>query len=196
MDLAKMLAVLEIIAPLAGPDFRIWRQTRTGLLSYPVDSDAARAHLATSIYLQMALRPHIIHVVAYTEAHHAATATDIVASCKMAHRAIENALGCGDITQDERIQTRVEELVHDAKVTLDVLQEIQTTNGGDALTDATALTNAIKTGILDAPQLQNNPYGRGAIATRIDQRGACIAVDIHTGNPLEESARLKSHEYS
>ncbi len=40
MDLAKMLAILEMIAPLAGPDFRIWRQTRTGLLSYPLDPDA------------------------------------------------------------------------------------------------------------------------------------------------------------
>jgi hypothetical protein len=30
MDLAKMLAALELIEPLSGPDFRIWRQTRTG----------------------------------------------------------------------------------------------------------------------------------------------------------------------
>jgi len=30
MDLAKMLAILELIAPLANEDFRIWRQTRTG----------------------------------------------------------------------------------------------------------------------------------------------------------------------
>jgi hypothetical protein len=46
MDLAKMLAVLDLIEPLAGPDFRIWRQTRTGLLSYPLDPEASRAHLA------------------------------------------------------------------------------------------------------------------------------------------------------
>ena len=44
MDLAKMLACLELIAPLAGPDFRIWRQTRVGLLSHPLDPEAgARA---------------------------------------------------------------------------------------------------------------------------------------------------------
>ena len=42
MDLAKMLACLELIAPLEGPDFQIWRQTRTGLLSYPLDPTAAR----------------------------------------------------------------------------------------------------------------------------------------------------------
>ena len=33
MDLAKMLAMLDIIEPLATDDFHIWRQTRTGLLS-------------------------------------------------------------------------------------------------------------------------------------------------------------------
>jgi hypothetical protein len=51
MDLAKMLAALELSAPLAGPDFKVWRQTRTGLLSYPLDPSAARAHLAASVYL-------------------------------------------------------------------------------------------------------------------------------------------------
>jgi hypothetical protein len=66
MDLAKMLATLDLIAPLAGPDFCIWRQTRTGLLSYPLDPVAGRAHLAASVYLQMALKPHIVHVVGHT----------------------------------------------------------------------------------------------------------------------------------
>jgi hypothetical protein len=63
MDLAKMLAIIKLIEPLVTDEFRIWRQTRTGLLSYPLDPSAARAHLAASVYLQMALRPHIIHVV-------------------------------------------------------------------------------------------------------------------------------------
>jgi len=36
MDLAKMAAMLRIIAPLEDENFRIWRQTRTGLLSYPL----------------------------------------------------------------------------------------------------------------------------------------------------------------
>jgi methylmalonyl-CoA mutase cobalamin-binding subunit len=37
MDLAKMAAILQLIEPLRGPDFNIWTQTRTGLLSYPLD---------------------------------------------------------------------------------------------------------------------------------------------------------------
>lgn len=40
--LAKMLAVFDLIALLAEADSRIWRQTRTELLSYPLDPDVAR----------------------------------------------------------------------------------------------------------------------------------------------------------
>ncbi len=76
MDLAKMLALLEMIAPLENANFHIWRQTRIGLLSHPSDLVAARGHLAASTYLQMALKPHIYHIVGHTEAHHAATADD------------------------------------------------------------------------------------------------------------------------
>jgi len=63
MDLAKMSALLEMIASLADANFHIWRQTRTGLLSYPLEPNAARAHLSASIYLQMALKPDIVHIV-------------------------------------------------------------------------------------------------------------------------------------
>ena len=190
MDLAKMLAVLKIIEPLAGPDFHIWRQTRTGLLSYPVDEDAARAHLASSVYLQMALRPHILHVVGYTEADHAATAANVIESCKLARRSIENALGGPDMTQDDRIQTQVEELVDEAAFTLDAIRDLAPEGVADPLVDTTTLTRAVKTGILDAPQLKNNPFGRGKIVTRIDSRGACIAIDPTTGNLLSERDRI------
>ncbi len=191
MDLAKMLAVLEMIAPLADADFRIYRQTRTGLLSYPVDADYARAHLAASVYLQMALKPHIVHVVGYTEADHAATAEEVIESCKLARRAIENALrGQPDMTRDPEVQARKEELIAEAQVTLEAIRNLAAPGVDDPLTDPTTLTKAVTTGVLDAPQLQNNPYGRGQIVTRIDQRGACIAIDPDTGKPLRERERL------
>jgi methylmalonyl-CoA mutase cobalamin-binding subunit len=191
MDLAKMLAILEMITPLAGPDFRIWRQTRTGLLSYPVDADLARAHLATSVYLQMALKPHIVHVVGYTEADHAATAEDVIESCKLAHRAIENALrGQPDMVQDSAIQARKQELISEAKVTLRAIHAIAAEGVADPLTDAETLAKSVQLGILDAPQLGNNPYARGQVVTHIDERGACVAVDQQTGACLDEVARL------
>ena len=190
MDLAKMLAILKMIQPQEDPDFRIWRQTRTGLLSYPVDVDAARAHLASSVYLQMALRPHILHVVGYTEADHAATAADVIESCKLAWRSVKNALGGPDMTQDDSIQNRVAELTEETQITLETIRELAQSGVTDPLTDATTLTQAVQTGILDAPQLKNNPFGRGQIVTRINSSGACIAIEPTTGSPLNESDRI------
>ena len=228
MDLAKMLACLELSAPLSlpgrgvggegeragwesarvggegepsppAPDirtgdegpFRIWRQTRTGLLSYPLDPDEARAHLAASVYLQMALRPHVLHVVAHTEAHHAAEADDVIEACKLARRAVENALrGQPDMTADPAIQERKKELVREAWVTLRAIHALAGPDVADPLTDPTTLARAVTTGVLDAPHLGNNPFARGRIRSAIDARGACVAVDPATARALSEEERI------
>ncbi len=191
MDLAKMRACLELIEPLAdGTAFRVYRQTRVGLLSHPLDPEAARGHLAAATYLQMALKPHIVHVVGHTEAHHAATAEDVIAACKVARRAIENALvGAPDMTMDPRIQARKQELITEAQATLDAIRALAGLEVADPLTDPATLARAVTSGILDAPHLRNNPYGRGQVITRIDERGACVAVDA-AGRPLSEAQRL------
>jgi methylmalonyl-CoA mutase cobalamin-binding subunit len=190
MDLAKMLAVLKIIAPLAGPGFRIWKQTRTGLLSYPLEDNAARAHLAASVYLQMALKPHIIHVVGHTEAHHAATAEDVIQACRLAHRAIENALGgAPDMTADPVIHQQSDDLVSEAQHTLEAIRQITPASVAEPYVDAAVLAKAVSMGVLDAPQLKNNPFARGLDITRIIN-GSSRSVD-QNGRPLSETARLK-----
>ena len=205
MDLAKMLAVLEMIAPLSltpsplsspkgapsgrGEQFRIYKQTRTGLLSYPVEINAARAHLSASIYLQMALRPAIIHIVGHTEADHAATADDIIAASQMARRAIENAMGQPDLTMDPEVMARKTELVQQAQVTLETIKAIASASVSDPWTDPATLAKSISLGIMDAPQLGNNEFARGEIVTRIDKRGACVVVD-DAGNLISERERL------
>lgn len=198
MDLAKMAAVLRLIEPLSGPEFRIWKQTRTGLLSYPLDAPAARAHLATSIYLQMALKPDIVHVVSHTEAHHAATAEDVIEACKMARRAIENAVrGQLDLTSSPTIEARVGELVQDAQMILRAIAALAGDGVEDPWTDPETLTRAVTLGILDAPQLQNNPYGRGEIRSGIIG-GACVSVrsDQTLFSEADRLARfLKEDEY-
>jgi len=189
MDLAKMLAILEMIAPLEGENFRIWRQTRIGLLSHPLDPDAARGHLAASTYLQMALRPHIYHIVGHTEAHHAATAADVIEASKIARRAIENALrGTPDMTRDPAVQARKEELIAEGQITLEAIRSLAAPGVVDPWADAATLAQAVTTGILDAPQLKNNLFGRGAVRTQI-VNGMCLAVDAE-GRPLSEKARL------
>jgi len=195
MDLAKMLACLEMIEPLAGPNFRIWRQTRTGLLSYPLDPTEARAHLSTSIYLQMALRPHIVHVVGHTEAHHAATAMDVIEACGLARRAIANALnGAPDMTADHTVQARVEELIDEAQITLNAILGLAPPNITEPLTDPTTLARAVSMGILDAPHLRNNPFALGRIVTRVDQRGTNLAIDLEGNEPLSEAERIAKLE--
>jgi methylmalonyl-CoA mutase cobalamin-binding subunit len=189
MDLAKMLACLKLTEPLEDENFHIWRQTRTGLLSYPLQEDAARAHLAASIYVQMALRPHIVHIVGHTEAHHAATAEDIIAASRMARQAIGNALkGQPDMTPDPLIQARVNVLASEAQITLDAIRNLADDSVGDPLTDPEVLSRAVTTGILDAPHLKNNPFARGTIQTRIID-GACLAVGA-SGDPLSEADRI------
>jgi len=189
MDLAKMLAILELIEPLASPGFRIWKQTRTGLLSYPLDLNAARAHLSTSVYLQMALKPHIVHVVGHTEAHHAATAEDVIEACGLARRAIQNALqGQPDMTTDMMVQKRKDHLINEAQVTLEAIRRLADPSIKEPLTDPQILKRAVSIGILDAPQLGNNPFARGNIQTRI-LGGACEAIE-DGGHAISEIERL------
>jgi methylmalonyl-CoA mutase cobalamin-binding subunit len=189
MDLAKMAAMLRIIAPLESPDFRIWRQTRTGLLSYPLEIAAARAHLSASIYLQMAVQPHIIHIVGYTEADHAATGADVIEATRMSRRSVENSLrGAPDMLADPAVQSRIDELVKEARVTLEAIRSLSTGTEDDPFTDAEVLAKAVSTGIMDAPHLRNNPFARGEIRTSI-LGGACKAVDDR-GKALSEEQRL------
>jgi hypothetical protein len=194
MDLAKMLAVLELIIPLSHNDevknhpFRIWKQTRIGLLSHPTDPDAARGHLAASTYLQMALQPHIYHIVGHTEAHHAATADDIIEASKIVRRAIQNALGAPSMIYSPEVQTRKEVLIHEARITLQAIRNLAGQGVEDPLADATTLARAVTEGILDAPQLLNNRFAKGTIRTRV-VNGACIVEDDNN-HPINEVTRL------
>jgi hypothetical protein len=193
MDLAKMLACLEICQPLISDRFRLWRQTRTGLLSYPLDPAAARAHLAASVYVQMALKPHIVHVVSFCEADHAAIPADVIEACQMARRSIDNALaGQPDLCADPAVLRRRDELVAEAQVLLQAVRALAPVQVADPWSDAAVLAAAVRKGLLDAPHLKNNRFACGSVHTRLDSRGACLAVHPDTGLPWTESARLAS----
>jgi hypothetical protein len=189
-----MRAVLEIIKPLAKKGFHIWKQTRIGLLSHPLDPDAARGHLAASTYLQMALKPDIYHIVGHTEAHHAATAEDVIEASKIVRRAINNALGAPNMTRSPEVQDRKRFLIAEAQVTLEAIRGLAESNVEDPLADPATLAKAVTAGVLDAPQLMNNTFGRGRIRTRI-VNGACEAVD-ESGHILSEQKRLSKIEHS
>ncbi|MDD4577206.1 MAG: methionine synthase, partial [Anaerolineaceae bacterium] len=190
MDLAKMLAILEMISPLENDNFRIWRQTRTGLLSYPLEDNAARAHLATSIYLQMSLKPHIIHIVGHTEADHAATADDVIAASLAARRSIENALaGQPGMSFDPEIQARKKHLIEQAQITLQAIKNIAGGRVADPLIDPGVLNKAVILGIMDAPQLKNNRFAAGKISTRV-LNGSSETINAQ-GESISEQKRLE-----
>lgn len=190
MDLAKILACIELSEALTDENFRIYRQSRTGLLSHPVDPDAARGHLAASVYVQMAIKPHIVHVVGATEAHHATTAKELIESVKLARRAIENALrGAPDMTADPIVQQRKNELVREARVTLEAIKHLAQPDVRDPWSDPHTLARAVTVEILDAPHLKGSPIAKGQIVTRIID-GMCLAVDPRSGKPLSEAERL------
>ncbi len=189
MDLAKALAQVELAESFVDDSFHIICQTRTGLMSYPVDPDYARGQLGASVYLQMALRPAIVHVVGYVEAHHAATPGDVIESCKMARKVIQNCLyGMPDLTADPEVQRRKDELVEEAMVIVEAIRELGAGNVEDPLSDPDILAQAVEIGLLDAPQLKGNPYACGQVRTRI-VNGANYAVD-ERGKVLTEQERV------
>jgi hypothetical protein len=189
MDLAKQLAKVDLAQGLAGKSFRVWRQTRTGLMSYPTQVGAARGHLGASVYLQMALRPHIVHVVGYCEADHAAQASEVIESCQMARRATEHALcDMPDVAADPAVQQRRSALRQDA---MEIIEAIRTLGSGasdDPLLDVEVLARAMEVGLLDAPHLRDNPFACGRVRTQAVD-GAIVPLD-EQGKPLVEARRV------
>jgi methylmalonyl-CoA mutase cobalamin-binding subunit len=191
MDLAKQFAKKEIIEGLVDEEFIIHRQTRTGLLRYPADLNAAKGRLATSVMLQMALKPEIIHVVSYVEAHHAASAEDVIESCKIARYVIHSCIeGMPDMSTDLRVQQRKSDLVSEAKVLLNAITRIAPDGTEDPLSDPETLGRAVRIGLLDAPHLKGSEIARGAMVTKVIN-GACYAVDPRTGKPISEQDRIR-----
>lgn len=188
MDLAKMVALLELIADLEDGQFRVWRQTRIGLLSHPLDPDSARGHLAASTYLQMALKPHIIHIVGHTEAHHAAEPEDVIAASKIVRRAIQNAMSAPAMISAPEVQVRKEALIADSRLLLDAIRDLADPDVADPWAHPATLARSVTQGYLDAPQLKNNRYGRGEIRTQI-VNGMCLAVD-EQGRVMSEKERI------
>jgi hypothetical protein len=189
MDLGKMLAKLELVEGLQNVHFRVWRETRGGLTSYPPDPYVACGHLAATVSLQMQLKPHIVHIVGPTEAHHATTAEELIQACKIADGAISQCLlGLPDMTGDPRVQRRKLDLLADAAVLLDAIAQLAAP-GCDPFTDPDTLASAVDIGLLDAPHLRGNRAACGRVVTRMIG-GACVAVDPVTGRPVPETERI------
>ncbi len=112
-DLAKMKAAHELLEPLTRHfDFRIIKETRGGLSSFPPNLDMAKGHLAASTMWQMYMEPEIVHVVSFPESHHEAKAEDVIESCDIVKQVFKDFYH-GDLPDpfsDPRLIERKEEL--------------------------------------------------------------------------------------
>jgi len=190
MDLAKMLAKIELIEALEDDNFQTCRMVRTGLASLSPHPDIAKGQLASSMTVASALRPHIIHVVGYSEGDHAANAREIIESCNIIKGVAQNcAKGMPDMLSDPSVTERKKGLLKDAAILLDAVKSIADENTADAYTDAATISRAVNIGLLDAPHLKGNKCASGKIVTRIIN-GACQAVDHDTKDTLPESERV------
>lgn len=189
MDLAKMLAKIDLVESLVDEDFIVYRQARAGLASFPADLNQAKGQLASSAYLAMAIKPHIYHVVGYCEAHHAARADDIIESCKIVRGVIRNEfLGTVDMTKDELVQERKVELIEEATLILEAIKSLNPM-GKDPLSDVETLARAVEIGLLDTPQFKGNPAAKGELVTRLVE-GALYPYDNKEGRVISEEERI------
>ncbi len=190
MDLAKMLAKIELIESLHDKNFSSIRQTRTGLARLCTDPAIAKGELAASSLFQMAIEPKIIHVVGFCEADHAAIPSDVIESSKIVQGVISHfASDSASMIDGSKIKERKRELVKEARLLLHAIENLSSGNVEDPLSDPATITKAIKIGLLDAPHLCGNRHAAGRIYTQIRQ-GACVAVDLQTGKILTEKERI------
>jgi hypothetical protein len=92
------------------------------------------------------------------------------------------------MTVDPAIQSRKKYLIEQVQITLQAIRSIAVEGVEDPLTDPATLTRAVNLGIMDAPQLKNNPFAPGKVSTRV-LRGSSEAVDSN-GEPISEQERL------
>lgn len=189
MDLAKMFAKKELLNTLLDENFRIFDLVRAGLSSFPSDPDIAKGHLASSIILSMALKPHIVHVVGFSEGDHCATAEEIIESCKIAHGVLHNVLyDWPKIPENSRFRKRKDQLISDARIILNGIRKFSSSK--DPFSDPETLTRAVTTGILDAPDLKGNKNAKGSIQTKIID-GACYTINPENGKIIPELSRVQ-----
>jgi len=207
-DLAKMLAGLDLAEELitgSRSGARLWRETRTGIDSFPPDLDAARYQLARSTFLQLLVEPHAIHLVSYCEALHVAGVEDVIDSSKLVRRCVRvfrcHAADLLRLRQHPLVVERRAHLVAEATRTL---RHIAGLDGGPRpapqvplaslvrrLANPQALYNALQTGVMAAPGIfhKDYPAARNVVTAPV-ANGFIECLDPQTGAVLHEADRL------
>ena len=189
MDLARVLAMIEMVESLEDDTFKTYRQTRAGLPLFAADPDVAKGQLAASTMMQMEVKPHIMHVVAYCEADHAATPEEVIESCKIVKGVIRHTVDDNfSMRKDPNVNARKEQLISEANVLLDFIKE-EYSQYDDPLASAEVLADCVKRGIIDATHILKTGKFVGELYTRIEN-GTCNAYDLQNEKVITEKERL------
>jgi len=190
MDLAKMLAKAELVESIRDEGFNVIRMVRSGLQSFSASPNTAKGQLASSVYIAMALRPHIVHVVGFSEADHAARPEEVIESCEIARGAIGKALlGIASSGFDPKVVARKTELMKETRFLLEAMKRLNGASSATPLTSPELIAKAVTEGLLDASDFKGGKVARGKIVTALVD-GACVAVNPATGKPITEKERI------
>lgn len=192
MDLAKILAKDELLSTLVTKDFKIIKQVRTGLASFPLNPHKAKGQLALSTVMQLAVRPDIVHVVSFSEATHTARPEEIIESCGIVDQVINRVYSSKINFISDKVKERKEELIKQAKWIVDLIPYLTKNQSeqNNPWINPKVLNRLVKYGIFDAPHLKNNPYALGKINTKIIE-GACYSWDKVQEKKMDEFKRVK-----
>lgn len=196
MDLARVLAMIEIVEPLKSLKFKILKETRAGLSYFSNELSQAKAQLALSTLYQMVVNPDIIHIVNYCEAVHTAEADQIIESAQIVSTIVEEAMDnplSFELNLD--IQKYKNKLLKEAKETIieiETMAKVQ--NIEKSYTSADFLVQLVELGIFDAPHLKKESGRYGKIDTRIID-GKCVSINP-LGQPHSEKERLSDLKLS
>ncbi|NCA77896.1 MAG: methionine synthase [Alphaproteobacteria bacterium] len=189
MDLAKMAAKLELICELEDDSFTVFREVRAGIAHFSPMPFIAKGQLAASAMISLSMKPHILHVVGFSEGDHATFPGELIESCQIVHGVIRNSLnGLPDVWSDDNILSRKSELVYEAKVLIESLNYLGA-DCDDPKAEPYIIAKAIKEGFLDTPHFKGVPHLCGDIITGL-LNGAWYAINPSTGESIDEESRL------
>ncbi|MFA7691519.1 MAG: hypothetical protein WCX86_01345 [Candidatus Hydrogenedentales bacterium] len=198
-DLAKMTAALQLIDAFKGTA-QVWRETRTGIEYFVPDPETSRFQLARATLLQMILAPHMIHLVSYCEASHAATADDIIESSQIVRRAArvfaQNKEVLLPYKEDEVVVDRREDLLREARYLLKQIAALDPNAAADtmdlsALANPTVLKRAVEKQYMSAPGLVHPNYPYPPFVTQPAAYGFFDVYAPDSKTPLTEKERLE-----
>jgi hypothetical protein len=190
MDIAKMLAKKELIEELEDTDFKMIREVRGGLAHFSAEPQIAKGQLAASAVISLSLKPHILHVVGFSEGDHASLPEELIESCNIVHGVLRDVLhGFPELNTNPAIVRRKNELKSEAMRILKAIESPAFGRSKDPWTDPEVIARAIEKGLLDAPHFKGNPYLNGNVITRAVE-GAWYASDYFTGEPINETKRI------